>query len=275
MEECQTLYKALVSALSLEKHAAKVIDAFIQRHVRDKKLTPLCDSSESRHIFDFRGELSKAYKEDAAVYDKCGSWSSSSEQDVSSLAVRLLSGSGGMSLLLYGAAGAGKTEYARSLARTAGLTPLVFKNELELDGDDNKSGNNALCRLNCILSLPRKDSVIIVDEAETVLKTRGSFLGMGFSLPQKGTVNQIFHNPSSSSSVIAQSSEKLTFALPFRNPSGQRLETAVLGISSSNESCWLMNLVNCITYFILLSGSSSINLTASFFKERASILNTS
>ena len=194
MEECQTLYKALVSALSLEKHAAKVIDAFIQRHVRDKKLTPLCDSSESRHIFDFRGELSKAYKEDAAVYDKCGSWSSSSEQDVSSLAVRLLSGSGGMSLLLYGAAGAGKTEYARSLARTAGLTPLVFKNELELDGDDNKSGNNALCRLNCILSLPRKDSVIIVDEAETVLKTRGSFLGMGFSLPQKGTVNKMLEN---------------------------------------------------------------------------------
>lgn len=372
IEECQTLYKALVSALSCKKHAAKVIDAFIQRHVRDKKLTPLDDNTESRHIFDFRGELHKAYKEDSTVYDKCGSWSSDSEQDVnllravfaagqdvfpkllfctffckgdarrksfpiptdfdltadmcaparrtdrvrffadsfrldtdealllntaylcysvrelngflkalgrrdiqenrlhvyalctgisekeirnllrkdrklrtfgimnkegeleedvldcilagnidaffcdvlkederknayaldsfsvkqdvSSLAVRLLNGNGGMSLLLYGAAGTGKTEYARSIAREAGLTTYVFKNELELDGDDDKSGNHALCRLNCILSLPRKGSVIIVDEAETVLKTQGSFLGMGFSLPQKGTVNKMLEN---------------------------------------------------------------------------------
>ena len=372
IEECQTLYKALVSALSCEKHAAKVIEAFIQRHVRDKKLTPLDDSGESRNIFDFRGKLSRAYKEDSTVYDKCGSWSSDNEQDVnlvravfaadqdvfpqiffctffckgdarrksftipndfdltadmcaparrtdrvrffaesfrldtnealllntayycysvkelngvlkalgrrdlqvsrlhvyalctgisekeiknllrkdrklrtfgimnkdgeleedvldcilagnidaffcdvlkederknayalnsfsvkqdvSSLAVRLLSGSGGMSLLLYGAAGAGKTEYARSIAKAAGLTPYVFKNELELDGDADKSGNRALCRLNCILSLPRKDSVIIVDEAETVLKTQGSFFGMGFSLPQKGTVNKMLEN---------------------------------------------------------------------------------
>ncbi len=85
IEECQTLYKALVSALSCKKHAAKVIDAFIQRHVRDKKLTQLDDNAESRHIFDFRGKLHKAYKEDSTVYDKCGSWSSDSEQDVNLL----------------------------------------------------------------------------------------------------------------------------------------------------------------------------------------------
>jgi len=39
------------------KHAAKVIDAFIQQHVRNKKLTPLDDSGESRNIFDFRRKL--------------------------------------------------------------------------------------------------------------------------------------------------------------------------------------------------------------------------
>ena len=81
IEECQTLYKALVSALSCKKHAAKVTKAFIQRHVRDKKLTPLDDSGEARNIFDFRGKLSRTYKEDSTVYDKCGSWSSDSEQD--------------------------------------------------------------------------------------------------------------------------------------------------------------------------------------------------
>ena len=38
-EEFQVLYNALVKKLGLEKHASKVLDAFIARLIKQKKLT--------------------------------------------------------------------------------------------------------------------------------------------------------------------------------------------------------------------------------------------
>ncbi len=118
------------------------------------------------------------------------------QEDISALAVRLLKGGDGINLLLYGSAGSGKTEYARSLAKAAGLTPYMFRNELELDDwDDEEQKSNAICGLNWLLSLQKKDSVIIVDEAETILKTQSiGFFGGKISLSQKGTVNKMLEN---------------------------------------------------------------------------------
>lgn len=113
------------------------------------------------------------------------------------LTVRLLKNDGAVNILLYGAPGAGKTEYARSLAKKCGLKPLIFKNELEVED----SPNAALYRLNSLLSLNKKDSVIIVDEAESVLATSSgnNFLSMlfgedGNSSSKKGTVNTMLEN---------------------------------------------------------------------------------
>lgn len=111
------------------------------------------------------------------------------KDDEIELASRLLTNETSMNLLFYGAPGAGKTQFARSLVHSLNLKPLIFKNELEIEEKDSE--NKALCKLNSLLSLYNKDTVIIIDEAEGVLKTQGSIFGMSFSLPQKGIVNKM------------------------------------------------------------------------------------
>lgn len=95
-----------------------------------------------------------------------------------------------VSLLLYGAPGSGKTEYAKALVKSAGMKALVFKNESEVMSKDI-----ALSRLNCLLSLNRKDTVLIVDEADSLLSTsRMSFFGPLDSPKTKGLVNKMLES---------------------------------------------------------------------------------
>lgn len=109
--------------------------------------------------------------------------------DESNLALRLLKNERGANILLYGSPGAGKTEYARALVRESGLVPYIFKNELEV----NNSESHALSRLNCLLSLEKKDSVMIVDEAESMLSTRMLHEDSSGNY-KKGTINNMLEN---------------------------------------------------------------------------------
>lgn len=99
-------------------------------------------------------------------------------------------------ILLYGSPGSGKTEFAKALAKKSGLRPLIFKNEAELD--DAKGKDNFLYKLNCLLSIKKEDSVIIVDEAESVLATQMNLfmfmLNSSGSSKQKGTVNKMLED---------------------------------------------------------------------------------
>ena len=121
------------------------------------------------------------------------SFSVSSEQ--TDVAVQLLKSKNSCNILLYGAPGAGKSEYAKALIKKAGLKMTSYKNELEVSGKDDDCDVKALSRLNCYLSLKKEDSVLVVDEAEKVLQTREfSFFGMNLSSNQKGTVNRMLEN---------------------------------------------------------------------------------
>lgn len=374
-EESQTLYNALVTALGLENHSKKVIEAILQKHRKSKLLTPKLNVEPGTHPFDLRGDIKTNYKEDGTIYDKCGQWNTESEENInqvravfapktadfgkivaytffcspdekrktftipeeievpetiikaskdtrmvnffidsfklsreegellniaylshtikdlypvfnemtnhgeetrlslyskctgmtiknlksylrrdkklisydimdsdgdinqdavdciyagdlnvffcdvlkkdeekeyyelnsfsvktdeSELALRLLKNDTSTNLLLYGAPGAGKTEYARTLAIKSGLIPYIFKNELEVGDDNDNPEKHALSRLNCLLSLAKKKSVIIVDEAESMLSTRmnffGMFMGGSSSNGKKGTVNTMLEN---------------------------------------------------------------------------------
>lgn len=113
------------------------------------------------------------------------------------VAVQLLKSDNPCNILLYGASGAGKTEYAKALIKQSGRKMTSYKNELEVShkDEDDDTDAKAISRLNCYLSLKKDDSVLVVDEAENVLKTREfSFFGMQLSSSQKGTVNNMLSN---------------------------------------------------------------------------------
>lgn len=128
----------------------------------------------------------KAYEPD--------SFSVSKEQ--TDVAIQLLKSKNACNILLYGAPGAGKTEYAKALIKQAGLKMTTYKNELEVSGKDEDDVEvKALSRLNCYLSLKKEDSILVVDEAENVLQTKEfGFFGMQLSSPQKGTVNRMLES---------------------------------------------------------------------------------
>ncbi len=114
------------------------------------------------------------------------------KKEETELMLRLLNNKKGANILLYGSAGAGKTEYARALVKQAGFTPFIFKNDTELSSAKNPE-LYALRRLHCLMSIQKNDSVIIVDEAENLLTTGINphflFFGEFGSALKKGTVN--------------------------------------------------------------------------------------
>ena len=108
---------------------------------------------------------------------------------VKNLMSRMLKSDQSLSLLLYGKPGSGKTEFAKTLAKESGLKVYVFKNERELSGEKDQ---NVLARLNCLLSMNSTDSLYIIDEADSLLRTcDSSFFGMKMPSKIKGTVNKM------------------------------------------------------------------------------------
>lgn len=118
----------------------------------------------------------------------------STNKETNTIIQRMLAGEENISILLYGKAGSGKTEYAKSLVKASGLKPLIFKNEAELS-INRYSHENILCRLNLLLSISHPDSVLIIDEAETMLETSAhGMFGMRVASPKKGVVNKMLEN---------------------------------------------------------------------------------
>jgi len=110
-------------------------------------------------------------------------------KESSSIMEELIKGKNPVSILLYGKPGSGKTEYAKALCKKTGKNAYIFKNEMEVH-----QRYNPLFRLNCLLSIEKNDSVIIVDEADNLLKTQDfTFFGVVPS-KTKGTVNKMLEN---------------------------------------------------------------------------------
>jgi AAA+ superfamily predicted ATPase len=101
-------------------------------------------------------------------------------------------GRSGANILFHGAPGTGKTSFALTLARELGLTPYEIR-----QGDKDGECVSAQSRLTgifiCSSRVPRRGSLMLVDEADQLLETRfrdffGGFTGGG---TKKGAVNSL------------------------------------------------------------------------------------
>ena len=105
-------------------------------------------------------------------------------------------GAHGLNILLYGEAGTGKTSFTKSLAKELGRELFEIR-----QGDrDNRNGDSPQCRMAgiriCNGQVPRERSMILVDEADQLLRTSMDFFasffgGMGSSGSEKGVINSI------------------------------------------------------------------------------------
>ena len=148
--------------------------------------TSLNECIESQSIEPYFSDLLKTLDcSDAYDLD-----SFSVKQESLEICSDLLNGKNPVSILFYGKPGSGKTELAKSLCRQTGKQVYIFKNEVETN-----ERCNVLGRLVCLLSMERKDSVLIVDEADSLLKTM-EFVFFGGKSPtkSKGTVNKMLEN---------------------------------------------------------------------------------
>lgn len=111
-------------------------------------------------------------------------------KDKSDLMECFLKGSESCNLLLLGAPGAGKTAYAKALAKKSGLKIYVYINETEIQGA------RVIAKINAFLSMNQKDCVLIVDEADKILSTVDKMGIFGFSSPNstKGLVNKMLED---------------------------------------------------------------------------------
>lgn len=113
-----------------------------------------------------------------------------SDED-SELLLRLLKNPGPANILLYGSIGSGKTEYARTIGKMCGKNIRYYQNNVEVDLHEKNSENFALAKLYSALSIERNDTVMVIDEAESILNTSPS---LGLSSVKKGTVNKMLEN---------------------------------------------------------------------------------
>jgi AAA+ superfamily predicted ATPase len=94
-------------------------------------------------------------------------------------------------VLLYGPPGTGKTSYARGLARKLGLPSYEIGVNEENQGHQRRAG--IIACLNAT-NLNGQGSIVIVDEADSLLNTRDSWSGSG-EVRDKGWLNRFLEEP--------------------------------------------------------------------------------
>ena len=101
----------------------------------------------------------------------------------------------GLNILLYGAPGTGKTSFTKTLARELGLT--VYEIKQGDVGEEKISAESRLAGIQiCNEQAPRETGLVMVDEADQLLKTRGDaysvfFRGANPCGTEKGVINTV------------------------------------------------------------------------------------
>ena len=172
------------------------------------------------------------------------------------LASKFLKNSSTTNLLIYGRANTGKTELARSLVRSLGLKPLFLKDDFDPD---------CIRELSKMLTLPKKTSVIIIEDAENVLDADSS--------SRKKRVEKMLEESRSKVIWIANSLPKIdesvlryfTYSIKLKDMNPEILKTVenTKNSKSSNNTKFRTKLLNiCEKYSI--SGDSVEHIVNTF-----------
>ena len=105
------------------------------------------------------------------------------------------SGARGVNILFYGEPGTGKTSFAKTLAKELGLDLYEIR-QGDRDGERNSPQSRMAGIRICNEQVPRERSMVVVDEADQLLRTNMDFFasmfgGMGSSGSEKGVINSI------------------------------------------------------------------------------------
>lgn len=109
------------------------------------------------------------------------------KEDERKLVESFLKGDDSANILLYGAPGSGKTEFAKSIVKACGMDAIRFKNTYEVEN----STDTAVSIINACLTIKRENTVFIIDEAESILETK-PVDGLFGTVCRKASVNKIF-----------------------------------------------------------------------------------
>ena len=104
-------------------------------------------------------------------------------------------GKRGVNILFYGEPGTGKTSFAKTLAKELGLDLFEIR-QGDRDGERNSPESRMAGIRICNDQVPRERSMVMVDEADQLLRTSmdffvGLFGGVGSSGSEKGVINSI------------------------------------------------------------------------------------
>ena len=104
-------------------------------------------------------------------------------------------GKRGVNILFYGEPGTGKTSFAKTLAKELGLDLFEIR-QGDRDGERNSPQSRMAGIRICNEQVPRESSMVVVDEADQLLRTSMSFFaamfgGVGSSGSEKGVINSI------------------------------------------------------------------------------------
>lgn len=158
-----------------------VLNAFFDSDLDISKLAIACVKAQS--LQPYFNDMSRPQSLDDAFPIE----SFSIKEDERKLVESFLKGDDSANILLYGAAGSGKTEFAKSIVKECGMNAIRFKNSYETEN----STEAAISAINSCLAIKRKNTVFIIDEAESILETKPveGFFG---TVCRKASVNKIF-----------------------------------------------------------------------------------